>query len=359
MSDAKQGNEKSKERSVLLSVDDLCMYFDAKGRRVKASEHISFQIREGETYGLVGESGSGKSTIGKCVIGLNKATGGSITFSGRELTGIRKRKEYNEKMKDIQMIFQDPMSSLNPKKTVGEIVREALVIQKIGKNREEQEEIVAEILKKVGIPVEYRNRYPKDFSGGQRQRIGIARALVVSPKLIIADECIAALDASVQAQIVNMLRNIKEETGTSFLFISHDLTMVRYLSDRIGVLHLGYLLEEGEPEELFTNPVHPYTRSLLAAIPRMNPVIQPDRVDPYDYGTSGIDYALGTWHMLSETHRVRCTDEELSMWMPRGASYGAGEAYDSNEETGAEAAEETPVTGNKPNVLTRLRKERT
>ena len=350
---------RKKDGSVLLSVDDLCMYFDAKGRRVKASEHITFQIRAGETYGLVGESGSGKSTIGKCIIGLNRATSGSITFNGEELTGIRNRKEYNAKMKDIQMIFQDPMSSLNPKHTVGEIIREALVIQKLGKNREEQEEIVAEILKKVGIPVEYRNRYPKDFSGGQRQRIGIARALVVNPKLIIADECIAALDASVQAQIVNMLRNIKEETGTSFLFISHDLTMVRYLSDRIGVLHLGYLLEEGEPEELFTNPVHPYTRSLLAAIPRMNPVIQPDRVDPYDYGTSGIDYALGTWHKLSETHRVRCTDAELSMWMPREASYGAGEAYDSNEETGAEAAEETPVTGNKPNVLTRLRKERT
>jgi oligopeptide transport system ATP-binding protein len=310
MSESKQKNVKSK----LLCVDDLCMYFDAKGKRVKASEHISFEIREGETYGLVGESGSGKSTIGKCIIGLNKATSGSITFCGEELTGIRKRKEYNEKMKDIQMIFQDPMSSLNPKKTVGEIIREALVIQKIGKNREEQEKTVAEILKKVGIPTEYRNRYPKDFSGGQRQRIGIARALVVNPKLIIADECIAALDASVQAQIVNMLRQIKEETGTSFLFISHDLTMVRYLSDRIGVLHLGYLLEEGEPEELFEDPIHPYTRSLLAAIPRLNPVIQPEQVDPYNYASSGIDYALGVWHDVSETHRVRCTDAEYELW---------------------------------------------
>jgi oligopeptide transport system ATP-binding protein len=389
---------RKKDGSVLLSVDDLCMYFDAKGRRVKASEHITFQIRAGETYGLVGESGSGKSTIGKCIIGLNRATSGSITFNGEELTGIKNRREYNAKMKDIQMIFQDPMSSLNPKHTVGEIIREALVIQKLGKNREEQEEIVAEILKKVGIPVEYRNRYPKDFSGGQRQRIGIARALVVNPKLIIADECIAALDASVQAQIVNMLRNIKEETGTSFLFISHDLTMVRYLSDRIGVLHLGYLLEEGEPEELFTNPVHPYTRSLLAAIPRMNPVIQPDRVDPYDYGTSGIDYALGTWHLLSDTHRVRCTDAELSLWTDGDASAtkqalydedepsdneknfvyeknaNNGEGIDKREDTGndddidedpeeeefrAEDAPESHIAGNKPSVLTRLRKERT
>ena len=310
MSDKRRKDKKN----VLLSVDDLCMYFDTKGRRIKASEHISFQINEGETYGLVGESGSGKSTIGKCVIGLNKATSGSITFDGNELVGVKNRKEFREKAKDIQMIFQDPMSSLNPKKQVGEIIREALVIRQIGKTREEQDEIVAGILKKVGIPVEYRNRYPKDFSGGQRQRIGIARALVVSPKLIIADECIAALDASVQAQIVNMLRSIKEETGTSFLFISHDLTMVRFLSDKIGVLHLGYLLEEGEAEELFENPIHPYTRSLLAAIPRMNPVIQPENRDVYDYGSSGIDYALGEWHAVSPTHRVRCTDAEYELW---------------------------------------------
>ena len=308
MSDAKN------KKDALLTVEDLCMYFDARGKRIRASEHISFQIREGETYGLVGESGSGKSTIGKCIIGLNKATSGSITFDGNELVGIKNRKEFREKAKDIQMIFQDPMSSLNPKKQVGESIREALVIRKIGKTREEQDALVAEILTKVGIPVEYRTRYPKDFSGGQRQRVGIARALVVDPKLIIADECIAALDASVQAQIVNMLRSIKEETGTSFLFISHDLTMVRFLSDRIGVLHLGYLLEEGDSEELFQNPVHPYTKSLLAAAPRMNPVLQPENPSVYDYAGSGIDYALGTWHDVSPTHRVRCTDEEFHVW---------------------------------------------
>ncbi len=299
---------------ILLSVDDLCMYFDVKGKRIKASEHISFQIREGETFGLVGESGSGKSTIGKCIIGLNKPTGGKITFCGRDLTRFGNRKEYQEKYKGIQMIFQDPMSSLNPRKKAGEIIREALAIQGIGKNREEQEKKVQDILKKVGIPTEYADRYPRDFSGGQRQRIGIARALVVDPKLVIADECIAALDASVQAQIVNMLRHIKEETGTSFLFISHDLSMVRYLSDRIGVLHLGYLLETGTPEEIFNSPVHPYTKSLLAAIPGTNPVIQPDRVTRYDYSTSGIDYGCGSWQELSDDHRVWCTKEELKMW---------------------------------------------
>ncbi|MBR6469609.1 MAG: ABC transporter ATP-binding protein [Lachnospiraceae bacterium] len=302
------------DKTTLLSVDDLCMYFDVNGKRIKASEHISFDIRKGETFGLVGESGSGKSTIGKCIIGLNKATSGSIVFEGQELTGIKSRKEYMEKLKDIQMIFQDPMSSLNPRKQVGEIIREALVIQGIGRSRDEQDKMVMQILKKVGIPVEYRNRYPKDFSGGQRQRIGIARALVVNPKLIIADECIAALDASVQAQIVNMLRRIKEETETSFLFISHDLTMVRYLSERIGVLHLGYLLETGTSDEIFEKPLHPYTRSLLEAIPHLNPVVQPDKTRPYDYGTSGIDYGLGSWHDISETHRVWCTDAEYELW---------------------------------------------
>ena len=297
----------------LLNVRDLCMYFDTAGKRIHASEHISFTIHEGETFGLVGESGSGKSTIGKCIIGLNKATSGSITFDGEELTGIRNRKEYRKKLKDIQMIFQDPMSSLNPKKKVGEIIREALVIQGIGKTREEQEKIVGEMMEKVRIPVAYSNRYPRNFSGGQRQRIGIARALVVNPRLIIADECIAALDASVQAQIVNMLRDIKKEMGTSFLFISHDLSMVRFLSDRIGVLHLGYLLEVGTSEEIFNDPVHPYTKSLLSAIPRMNPLIQREK-SLYDYGTSGIDYGLGTILSISPTHEVRCTDAELLMW---------------------------------------------
>ncbi len=304
----------SKDKNEMLSVDDLCMYFDSAGKRVKASEHITFSIREGETFGLVGESGSGKSTIGKCIIGLNKATSGSIRFKGTELTGIKSRKEYNEKMKDIQMIFQDPMSSLNPRKQIGEILREALVIQKIGKNREEQSKLVSEALSRVGIPVEYANRYPSSFSGGQRQRIGIARALVGNPRLIIADECIAALDASVQAQVVNMLGRIKKEMGTSFLFISHDLSMVRFLSDRIGVLHLGYLLEVGESEEIFRNPVHPYTRSLLSAIPRMNPVIQMEKENTYNYQTSGIDYACGTLHSVTDTHTVLCTDNEFEDW---------------------------------------------
>ena len=206
------------------------------------------------------------------------------------------------------------MSSLNPKKTVGEIIGEALDVLKLCKSREERTEKIKNILERVGIPSAYMGRYPGNFSGGQRQRIGIARALVADPELIIADECIAALDASVQAQVVNMLHEIRSESDTAFLFISHDLSMVRYLSDRIGVLHLGHMLEIGESEEIFADPVHPYTKSLLAAIPRLNPVIQSKNTNPYRYAESGIDYEKGKWQKISETHMVWCTDTEFSDW---------------------------------------------
>ena len=309
-----QGTEILRNENVLLSVEDLCMFFDSRRSRVRACEHVSFQIHEGETFGLVGESGSGKSTIGKCIIGLNRPSSGSIVFDGAELTSVRSRAEFKEKAKGIRMIFQDPMSSLNPRKQVGEIIREALVLQKTAKSREEQNKTVSDILEKVGIPVEYMNRYPKDFSGGQRQRIGIARALVADPRLIIADECIAALDASVQAQIVNLLYSIKKETGMSFLFISHDLSMVRFLSDRIGVLHLGYLLETGTPDEIFDDPVHPYTIGLLDAIPRLNPVLQTAGEKAYDRASYGIDYGIGDWHVITPTHKVWCTDSEYDQW---------------------------------------------
>ena len=290
----------------LLQIKDLCMYFDVGGRRVKASEHVSFDIKQGEIFGLVGESGSGKSTIGKCVIGLNKLTSGEILFHGEKLSGKPDPR--------IQMIFQDPMSSLNPKKPVGEIIGEALDVLKLCKSKEERQKKIALIMERVGIPPAYANRYPANFSGGQRQRIGIARALVSDPELIIADECIAALDASVQAQVVNMLREIRQETDTAFLFISHDLSMVRYLSDRIGVLHLGYLLEIGEAEEIFTDPAHPYTKSLLASIPRLNPVIQSENRNPYHYSESGIDYSIGEWQQITETHKVWCTEAEFRDW---------------------------------------------
>lgn len=306
----------SDERNVLLEVNDLTQTFGRGKDKVTAVRKVSFSIREGEVYGLVGESGSGKSTIGKCIIGLNEPSGGSIRFEGVELIGKRDTKERERALDGMQMIFQDPMSSLNPRKKIGDIVGAGLDARKACSSKEERDKKIGEILEKVGLSKEQAGRYPRQFSGGQRQRVGIARALILNPKLIIADECIAALDASVQAQVVNLLRRIREETKTAFLFISHDLSMIRYLSDRIGVLHLGYLLETGTTDEIFNNPVHPYTRNLLSARPSPNPVVQIRPEKHYDYATSGILYESGSWHDIEgeETHRVWCTDLEYEKW---------------------------------------------
>ena len=214
------------------------------------------------------------------------------------------------------MIFQDPMASLNPRKKVNDIVGAGLDIHKLCKTPQERSERIGAMLERVGLSRDQGERYPSQFSGGQRQRVGIARALIMNPRLIIADECIAALDASIQAQVVNLIRQIQTETGTSFLFISHDLGMVRYLSDRIGVLHRGFLLETGTPDEIFSHPVHPYTRNLLASKPSPNPIVQFRPETRYDYETSGIVYENGIWHTVdeSETHKVLCTDAEFEKW---------------------------------------------
>lgn len=207
------------------------------------------------------------------------------------------------------------MASLNPRKKVGDIIGEGLDIHHLYKNHAEREKMIKGILAKVGLAPEHASRYPHQFSGGQRQRVGIARALIMNPKLIIADECISALDVSIQAQVVNLMKDIQKETGTAYLFIAHDLSMVKYISDRIGVLHLGHLLETGTTEEIFENPIHPYTRSLLSAIPAPNPVVEKQRVaENYDYKTSGIDYNKGTDHLVSGQHYVKCTDEEFEKW---------------------------------------------
>ena len=206
----------------------------------------------------------------------------------------------------MQMIFQDPMASLNPRKKVEDIIGEGLDIHHMYKTQDERREKVEKILEKVGLAPEHAERYPHQFSGGQRQRVGIARALIMNPKLIIADECISALDVSIQAQVVNLMKDIQQETGTAYLFIAHDLSMVKYISDRIGVLHLGHLLETGTTEEIFADPIHPYTRSLLSEKRRV--------AETYDYATSGIDYSKGTSHLVSGSHYVKCTDEEFAKW---------------------------------------------
>ena len=300
----------------LLTVKGLKQYFKVNsGYTVKAVEDVSFKIYAGETYGLVGESGSGKSTIGRSVIRLYTPTAGTIQFNGTDISGKLSKAANQSLRTQMQMIFQDPMASLNPRKKVEDIIGEGLDIHHMYKNAQERDQKIKAILKKVGLAPEHASRYPHQFSGGQRQRVGIARALIMNPKLIIADECISALDVSIQAQVVNLMKDIQQETGTAYLFIAHDLSMVKYISDRIGVLHLGHLLETGTTEEIFENPVHPYTRSLLSAIPSPNPAVEKKRVaESYDYKTSGIDYQKGTDHLVSGTHYVKCTDEEFAKW---------------------------------------------
>ncbi|WP_026521359.1 ABC transporter ATP-binding protein [Butyrivibrio sp. VCB2001] len=300
----------------LLEVKGLKQFFPvSKTYTVKAVDDVSFKVYPGETYGLVGESGSGKSTIGRSIIRLYDPTEGSINFCGMDISGKMSRETKNNLRRQMQMIFQDPMASLNPRKKIKDIIGEALDIHNDYKFKAEKDAKIEAILQKVGLAKEHADRYPHQFSGGQRQRVGIARALILNPKLVIADECISALDVSIQAQVVNLMKDIQEELGTAYLFIAHDLSMVKYISDRIGVLHLGHLLETGTTDEIFSNPVHPYTKSLLSAIPIPNPELEKNReVINYDYKTSGIDYTKGTDHLVDGTHFVKCTDEEFATW---------------------------------------------
>ena len=300
----------------LLRVENLKQHFRVnRSYTVRAVNGVSFEIYPGETYGLVGESGSGKTTIGRSIIRLYEPTDGKIYFDGMDITGKMDNGTSNRLREEMQMIFQDPMASLNPRKKVSDIIGEGLDIHRRSGSREERAEQIGTMLKKVGLSPEHAARYPHQFSGGQRQRVGIARALIMIPKLIIADECISALDVSIQAQVVNLMKDIQQETSCAYLFIAHDLSMVKYISDRIGVLHLGYMVESGTTEEIFANPVHPYTKSLLSAIPHPNPEVEKRRKSvPYDYATSGIDYTRGTEHTVEGTHTVLATDEEFAAW---------------------------------------------
>ncbi len=303
----------AENKEALLKVEGLKQYFRMSASyTVKAVDNVSFTLYPGETYGLVGESGSGKSTIGRSIIRLYKPTEGKIEFAGHDISGKLSSDDSKFLRTSMQMIFQDPMACLNPRKKVGEIIGEGLDIHHLYKSRSEREEKIQAILKKVGLAPEHIDRYPHQFSGGQRQRVGIARALILNPKLIIADECISALDVSIQAQVVNLLKDIQAETGTAYLFIAHDLSMVKYISDRIGVLHLGHLLETGTTEEIFSNPLHPYTKSLMSAIPRPNPIVEKNRtIQTYSYEKSGLDYNKGTLHCVGGSHFVLGTDEDL------------------------------------------------
>ena len=303
----------------ILKVQGLKQHFVVNRQfTVRAVDGVDFVIYPGETYGLVGESGSGKSTIGRSLIRLYKPTAGRIEFGGMDISGNMSRAGTERLRTEMQMIFQDPMACLNPRKKVGEIIAQGLDVHHLYKTRAEREAKVAAMLRKVGLAPEHAHRYPHQFSGGQRQRVGIARALIMNPKLVIADECISALDVSIQAQVVNLMKDLQAETGTTYLFIAHDLSMVKYISDRIGVMHLGHLVETGTTDEIFENPVHPYTQSLLSAIPRPNPRVEKSRVaQGYDYREQGVDYQKGGQHHLGGQHYVLATPDELTRWTKR------------------------------------------
>ncbi|WP_390406264.1 ABC transporter ATP-binding protein [Lacticaseibacillus jixiensis] len=273
------------KKKVLVKVKDLVQTFNAgKKNEVRAIQDVNFDIYEGETLGLVGESGSGKTTTGRAIIRLYDPTSGEIWFEGKDIAKLKNgSKEMLEFRRQTQMIFQDPYASLNPRMKVKDIIAEGLDIHHLVKNDAERDARVAELLEEVGLNADHSTRYPHEFSGGQRQRIGIARALAVEPKFIIADEPISALDVSIQAQVVNLLKDIQDKQGLTYLFIAHDLSMVKYISDRIAVMHYGRLVELASSDEVYNHPLHPYTKSLLSAIPEPDPDTERKRVPiPYD-----------------------------------------------------------------------------
>ncbi|WP_417572183.1 ABC transporter ATP-binding protein [Paratractidigestivibacter faecalis] len=273
------------QRTPLLSVQHLCKEFPVESgvfgkrfskRAVHAVNDVSFDIYAGETFGLVGESGCGKSTTGRCIMHLTRPTSGTVLFEGKDVSKMSK-KELKEMRRNMQFIFQDPYASLNPRMTIGEIVSEPLIIHNVMPDAKEREEYVRGLLDVVGLNPEHINRYPHEFSGGQRQRVGIARAFALKPKLIICDEPVSALDVSIQAQVLNLLNDLQKEYGTAYLFIAHDLSVVQHISDNIGVMYLGNMMEYADWKDLYDSPHHPYTQSLLSAVPVPDPDIQATR----------------------------------------------------------------------------------
>ena len=307
------------ENEYILEVKNLCQHFSSgHGKNkmvVKAVDDVSFAVRRAETFGLVGESGCGKTTTGRTIIRLYDPTGGEVLFDGRNISGKMTKDLRSYLTSNISMIFQDPIESLNPKMTIEEIVGDGLKVRG-QKDRDEIHRQVVEMLEKVGLVEEHATRYPHEFSGGQRQRIGIARAIITKPKLVIADEPVSALDVSVQAQVINLLNDLKDEMGLSILFIAHNLSVVKYFSDRIGVMYYGHLVEVANGDDLYKNPLHPYTKALLSAIPEPNPITERTR-KRVDYDPErDHDYSVEKPSMVEvePEHFVYCSPSELEAY---------------------------------------------
>ncbi|KIL47409.1 ABC transporter ATP-binding protein [Jeotgalibacillus campisalis] len=299
----------------LLEIKNLKLYFNkGKKNEVRAVNDISFDIYKGETLGLVGESGCGKSTTGRTIIRLYNATDGEVLYKGENVHDTKNKSKTLEFNRTMQMIFQDPYASLNPRMKVNDIIAEGIDLHGLAKTKEERSKMVFDLLETVGLNRDHAGRYPHEFSGGQRQRIGIARALAVDPEFIIADEPISALDVSIQAQVVNLLKKLQREKGLTFLFIAHDLSMVKYISDRIGVMYYGRLVELTTSDELYRNPLHPYTKSLLSSIPFPDPEHERSRVrvayDPDDHSYGENDEVK--MREITPGHFVLCSEKEFN-----------------------------------------------
>lgn len=299
-------------RKKLLELDHVRVQFGKKRRPFVAVKDVSFDIYQGETFGLVGESGSGKTTIGRAIIRANPVAAGEIRFDGRRISGKLTPQEDRQVTRDIQMVFQDPMSSLNERAKVGYIVSEGLYAPGHHFTEEQRREKVNKALSDVGLLPEFASRFPHEFSGGQRQRIGIARALIMEPKFIVADEPISALDVSIRAQVLNLLSALQKERGLTYLFIAHDLSVVRFICDRIAVIHKGDIVELAESEQLFAHPLHPYTRALLSAIPQPDPIAERNKkLLVYDPACHDYTRDLPQWCEIEPGHFVLGNQKEL------------------------------------------------
>src|SRR5574344_15559 len=307
--------DQQNNREVLVDVQDLEITFKNGKKKFVAVQDVNFQIYKSENFSLVGESGSGKTTIARAIVRLNQTSKGDIFFNGKKINGKLPKKDARELKKDIQMIFQDPAASLNERATIDYIIGEGIDNFKMYNSQEERTQIIDEAIDAVGLLPEHKSRYPHEFSGGQRQRVGIARAIVMQPDLIIADEPTSALDVSIRAQILNLLNKFKKEDNITYLFIAHDLSVVRYFSDRIGVITEGRIVEIAETEELFRNPLHPYTKSLLNSVPIPDPIIEKNKVVNPTNSTYHAEYT--DQHKLREVapgHLVMSTEEELEIF---------------------------------------------